>query len=45
MHQCYTWLEQNYAQVTAKLMPGPKAYKNMKDFEDDVANIEVNYKV
>jgi ADP-ribosylglycohydrolase len=43
VHKCYIWLEENYAHVTAKLMPGPKAYKNIKDFDDDVANIETKY--
>ena len=45
VQQCYQWLERNYAHVTAKLMPGPKAYKCMKDFEHDVAEFETSYKV
>ncbi len=45
LQQCYQWLEQNYAHITTKLLPGPKAYKNMTDFEHDVAEFEQKYKV
>eukprot|EP00029_Vermamoeba_vermiformis_P008846 TRINITY_DN4249_c0_g1_i1.p1 TRINITY_DN4249_c0_g1~~TRINITY_DN4249_c0_g1_i1.p1 ORF type:complete len:416 (-),score=82.72 TRINITY_DN4249_c0_g1_i1:92-1339(-) len=44
MQTCFQWLEEHYGNVTAKLMPGPKGYKNIKDFDEDVAIIETDYK-
>jgi hypothetical protein len=36
LQQCYTVLETNYKPILRKLLPGPRAYKEMAAFEQDV---------